>query len=413
MSKSIESQEERNSLNDSEKLKEKLAVSNHVTDSNNNYGKISNLQVIPQIKPLCVLENYPTDRPNQNVIYSLSEIRGNNTKYDIRMDEPPFTHSITGFYNNKIEPSMLEDALEIREFDDLFYAGDDQPILIEDTENNEKNGRYIVCKVSYQLIADFESESNMYNKKDLVLNEFQSVEELKNTKYQDFKNVEYKIDNNLSIRKVDKDHIEKNNYKIETFLLFGFILSGLTSYITYFIGITSVYLISLSLCFTLLFSLLSRFNRTRSKYKFQKIHSKNSNSFKSISLEDVVEKHNKFEKKNKIKSSIRKKLNQMPKKVNVRVESDIGDIVCENRDISWDLNKKSSDIYKEEVVEFFTELGFEDPPTEFETHIIPVDSGINTRKKTLKSRCGEWLLVSDYVNYNNMITKDNINSIID
>lgn len=413
MNHAVEITEEDDSTqSNQEYLKEKLAISNHVVNNDkDNISTLSNLRVVPVIIPRAIKDKNMTNGSKRS-LKDLEKYERDRNCMPVRNMNPPFNQNLSDIdYWRQLKDYHHDKISEIESLNELFNVEDDELFLIA---TEDAKSTHYVCEAEFLLIADIESKSQFYKEDNIIINRYNSIEKLKQDSYINNKTVEYKIDNNaLHIRKKSpKFSIEPHkyvDYLTSTIAIsaFSMVISGLISYFGSDIALF-IFLVSITTC------ILSILEITKSKSgSYVKDPYDNTEKFKyddyvSKSVDDVIVKHRNQENKQNIINGIRDKIEKMPKNVTVNVNSHKGIIVCDEYDIKWNIMQNNTDIYTKDAVEFFTELGFENPPTKIQTHIIPYDSHIDTHRKTLKSDCGDWLLSTDYIEYEMTIQLEDI-----
>lgn len=406
MSKSVETEDIHSTQSNKDNLKERLAVSNHEIHNEEKIGKISDIRVVPVIIPRAMKDSN-TNRSGNRSLRDLSMYEKERESMPVKNVKPPFNNNLSDIrWWREIKFSDYNIPDKVESIDELFTVKNKNFFYIE--PENITSSRY-VCQAKFLLIADIESESNLYEESDVIIGRYESIDDLKNDSYLDNKKIEYKFNESELYIRQKPEKFSFSVRKLSTFFLFSISISAFSIIISGLISlIGSAISVGVFLCsvLSLILSIygIGKYKDSRfAKDRYEKTDRLKYDDYLERSVENVTSKKKSQERRENIMDRVQSRIREMPKDVTVNVDSHRGSLKCEDFDVQWDIMKEDTGIYTEKAVDFFTELGFENPPTRIRTHMIREDSSINIDKKTLKSNCGEWLLIADYIEYDKTI----------
>lgn len=369
---------------DDKEFQDDIIVSNHIHKSEEDIGYISDQCIVP------VAQVYGITRPDVSTNLTSSDLDYDLYKHAIDFDkkEPPFIDETLDV--DHFDCGVINKLDEVKSFEDVINTEPGDLFLVDASNNYPtQKDTYYICSVEYKLVFNFNTDSNMYDKK-LQYSKTKYLQSSIMSDLNDMHSVKYKFDNDFmkmrehkdGIFGIDPNVIEDYTSKIGFGIFCGMGIFSLLGTITH----TTLFASLVGLLFVLIFIL----------FGFLALHEEYGSFWMRAS------KTYDNEEKLQIPYSDMKRIddinsddtnNQNLNTVNVKVED--GKIVCEDENTTWDIYNDKYDIYEERATEFFVDMGFDSIQNEFSAYIVSSDADYDTNKTTLESDCGKYLLIPE------------------
>lgn len=353
-------------------ITEDIALSNEVLNKEIKKGKLTNFRIVPRLT-IYGITGDDINNSNKNLSYRdafITYIDENGNPYV----------NINKNISKEYDKSLINKYTVVKSVNEILKLNPHQKFLIK---TEDKNGCEIfyVCKATYNLIASLKIGS-LYNK-DIIVKEDRTLKNLKNTNLN--RSIEYRVNDKGIMTRPEQGKFQKFSPKsyISTIALiniFVCILILKTAEVSVLGSpLLTILATTLGSLFIPIFIILSLiYSGAFIKNKMRKIDRFNmSDNIYSKKYNNITNQYNLD--------------NRMYDEVEVTINSEKGIIESTDRNISWNITYEDNDIYTQNALNFFIEMGIDKSTYKFNTYMVSENCCLPTNNY-LKSNCGNWYL---------------------